>query len=183
MEFANRKREENIVEYLLFMYQMEDVMRAFKFDIDGILDMYGVNQSENAVDQEMQKVWYIDFVRQMKRQGLEQSGHLSELTEILTELSYLHNTLMNLGADESYRKSFATASAYIDEFKAKTNLGEKNQIEVAVHAMYMKLLMRLRGSEISAETEEAFESMRHWLSLLAYAYKRMKAGDLNFLNN
>jgi hypothetical protein len=78
---------------------------------------------------------------------------------------------------------FEVANKYLDEFKERSNLKDKNQIELAFHAMYMKLLLKLHGKEISAETEEAFDAMRVMLAYLSKSYHRMKAGDLDFLNN
>ena len=36
MIIAKRKRKENIAEYLLYMWQVEDLIRANKFDMDSI---------------------------------------------------------------------------------------------------------------------------------------------------
>jgi hypothetical protein len=47
----------------------------------------------------------------------------------------------------------------------------------------MKLLLKLQKKEISAETEEAFDSMRVMLAYLARTYHQMKSGELNFFNN
>jgi hypothetical protein len=47
----------------------------------------------------------------------------------------------------------------------------------------MKLLLRLQKKEISAETEEAFDSMRIMLAYLSRGYHKMKSGDLDFLKN
>ncbi len=78
---------------------------------------------------------------------------------------------------------FERALPMIEEFKDKSNLKDKNEIEIAFHAMYMKLLMRLQKKEISAETEDAFDAMRVMLAYLSKAYAQMKAGDMDFLNN
>ena len=71
----------------------------------------------------------------------------------------------------------------INDFKQKSNLKDKNDIEIAFHAMYMKLLLRLQKKEISAETEDAFDSMRIMLAYLSRGYHKMKSGDLDFLKN
>ena len=34
MFVAQQKRKENIAEYILYMYQIEDLIRAFKLDMD-----------------------------------------------------------------------------------------------------------------------------------------------------
>jgi hypothetical protein len=52
-----------------------------------------------------------------------------------------------------------------------------------LHAMYMKLLMRLKKQEISSETEEAFDTMRIQLAYLVKAYHEMKNGTLSYLQN
>jgi hypothetical protein len=88
-----------------------------------------------------------------------------------------------MSKDEKYKVLFETATPYIDEFKEKSNLKDKNHIELLFHAMYMKLLLRLKKQEISAETEEAFDAMRVLLAYIARSYKQMKTGELNFLNN
>jgi len=183
MEYAARKKEENIVEYMLYMYQLEDVVRAFDMRLEELMEHYVLPQLPEQADTEANRTWYGALIVQMRREGISQSGHLSELKEILMELSYLHNTLINLGKEDQYRKAYNVACPFIEEFKEKTNLKDRNNIEIAIHALYMKLLMRLKKTPISSETEEAFEAMRVLLALLANAYRQMKQGDLNFMNN
>lgn len=165
------------------MYQIEDVIRAYNFDLDSIIENYVRPQLPDNSFIEQYKEWYTDLIKQMKSQGLEKSGHIHDLRDILVEISYLHNTLLNLANDEKYKALVEAATPIIEEFKEKSNLKDKNHIEVLFHAMYMKLLMRLKGQEISAETEDAFDAMRIMLAYLAKMYKQMKVGDLNFFNN
>ena len=47
----------------------------------------------------------------------------------------------------------------------------------------MKLLLRLKKQEISAETEEAFDAMRVMIAYLSRAYHQMKNGSMDFMNN
>ena len=85
--------------------------------------------------------------------------------------------------DDKYKTLYDSALEHIESFRNKSNLKDKNSIELAFHAMYMKLLLKLQGKEISAETEEAFDAMRMMLAYLSKSYHRMKSGDLDFLNN
>jgi ADP-dependent phosphofructokinase/glucokinase len=119
----------------------------------------------------------------MQSQKIEKSGHLYLIQEVLIELSYLHNTLLNMSDDVRYKELYETAVPHIEEFKQKSNLKDKNHIEIIFHALYMKLLLRLQKKEISAETEEAFDSMRILAAYLGRAYHQMKNGTLNFFNN
>jgi len=183
MLVARQKQSENIAEYMLYMYQIEDVIRAFKFDVDQILNVYARPQLSDESFVPQYREWYQELVDQMKGEKIQQSGHLNQLKEILIELSYLHNTLLNMTNDEKYKEVVDRASPLILEFQEKSNLKNMNQIEVSLHAMYMKLLLKLQKKEISAETEEAFDAMRMLLAYLSSAYAKMKSGNLDFLKN
>jgi len=183
MNIARQKYSENIAEYILYMYQIEDLIRAYNFDLEAIIENYVRPQLPDNSFIEQYRDWYRELIAQMKSQKIESTGHLHDLKDILVEISYLHNTLLNLANDEKYRTLYETAVPYIEEFKEKSNLKDKNNIEILFHALYMKLLLRLKKQEISSETEEAFDSMRILLAYLARTYKQMKSGSLNFFNN
>ena len=183
MLIARQKQQENIAEYILYMYQIEDIIRAYNFDLERILESYVRPQLPDDSFMTQYRQWYSSLITQMKDQKIEKAGHLMALNETLIEISYLHNTLLNLANDHKYKDLLERANPYIEEFKTKSNLKDKNHIEVLFHAMYMKLLLKLQKKEISAETEEAFDAMRVMLAYLASAYQKMKSGNLDFLNN
>jgi hypothetical protein len=174
---------ENVAEYILLMYQMEDLARAYDLDLDRLMEEYFLPQLNDDERSEEYRQWFQGLIVKMKRSGLNKQGHIPELNEVMVELSYLHNTLLNLTGDNTYSDIYQNASRYIDEFKERSDLGAKNQIEIAFHALYMKLLLRLQRKEISQDTEEAFDAMRKMLVHLAGAYRKMKQGELNFLQN
>jgi hypothetical protein len=183
MLIAQQKQKENIAEYVLYMYQIEDVIRAYNFDFDVLMENYVKPHIPNMSFYASYKKWYTDLIQDMQDQGLHKTGHLLELKDIMVEISYLHNTLLTLKDEHKYKGVFERANPLIEEFKEKSNLQDKNQVEIAFHAMYMKLLMRLQKKEISAETEDAFDSMRVMLAYLSKAYAQMKTGDMDFLKN
>lgn len=183
MLIAQQKLKENIAEYILYMYQIEDVIRAYQFDLDNLMESYVEQTIPNDSFKLTYKRWYADLIQKMISQKIEKSGHLMEVQEILMEISYLHNTLLNLTGDHKYKDIFERANTFINEFKEKSNLKDKNQIEIAFHALYMKLLLKLQKKEISAESEEAFDSMRLMLAYLSKSYGSMKNGNMDFLQN
>lgn len=183
MLIAQQKLEENIAEYILYMYQIEDVIRAYNFDVDAIIDQFVRPQLTDETLIPHYTQWYKGLIRDMQDQRKQKAGHLLELNEILVELSFLHNTLLGQVSDGKYTGVVEAAQPYIEEFKQKSNLKDKNDIELLFGAMYMKLLLRLQKKEISPETEEAFDSMRIMLAYLSQAYHKMKRGELDFLSN
>ena len=168
---------------MIYMYQIEDIVRAYNFDIDAILNNYVKPQLPDESFIPQYTDWYNGIIREMKSGGVQKSGHMGSLNEIMVELSYLHNTLINMTKDEKYIGVYEAAKPFIEEFMAKSDLKNKNHIEVAFQALYMKLLLKLQKKEISAETEEAFDAMRVMIAYLSRGYHKMKSGDLDFLQN
>lgn len=183
MLIAQQKLQENIAEYILYMFQIEDVVRAYDLDIDRLMSEFVDAQIPDPAYAGQYREWYAGIIRQMKMERIEKTGHLHSIKDILVELSYLHNVLMNMANDNKYKGLFEAALPFMNEFKDRSNLKDKNEIELAFHALYMKLLLRLQKKEISAATEEAFDAMRALLAYIAKAYKKMKSGDMDFLNN
>jgi hypothetical protein len=183
MFIAQKKLQENIAEYILYMYQIEDLIRSLDFDLDKIMQIYVAPQLPDYSFHAQYRQWYGDLIQQMKNQKIEQKGHLYLIQEVMIELSYLHNTLLNMANDEKYKTLFDTALEHIDTFKEKSNLKDKNNIEIMFHALYMKLLLKLQKKEISPESEESFDTMRICIAYLSRAYHQMKRGELTFFNN
>jgi len=183
MFIAQQKLNENIAEYILYMYQVEDVIRSFDLDIDRIMEEYVRPQLPDASFMPQYRAWYEGLIRQMESQKIVKTGHLYLIQEVMIELSYLHNTLLNMANDAKYKALYEAALEHIDSFREKSNLKDKNHIEIVFHALYMKLLLRLQKKEISAETEQSFDAMRILAAYLGRAYHEMKNGTLTFLNN
>ncbi len=96
MFVAQQKLNENVAEYILYMYQVEDVIRGFQFDLDKIMNDYVSRQLPDTSFHEQYRAWYEDLIRKMRSQRIEKSGHLFLIQEVLIELSYLQNTLLNM---------------------------------------------------------------------------------------
>lgn len=183
MLIAQQKLNENIAEYVLYMFQLETFIRAVDFDVDTLVSQLYPDGFQNSELENKSRAWYKNLAKQMISERIEKSGHLMEVMEIIVELSYLHNTLMTVSNDEKYKEIIVKAQPFLREFREKSNFKEKNDIELAFHALYMKLLLKLQRKEISSSSEEAFEAMSKMLAYLSLVYKKMKSGDMNFLKN
>ena len=182
MLIARKKKEENIIEYLLYMFQIEDLIRAHQLDLDSLVARIIEPQIQDADLVEQYKNWYAGLIQQLKSQKKEVSGHIYDVHEVQMELFYLHNTLVNLSKDEKYIEKHERTQPFLKEFRQKSTT-QLNDVDMAIQALYMKLLLKLKGTEISEETEKAFDAMRDMLVHLAKAYHRMKNGDMEFFKN
>lgn len=175
MLVAQQKLNENIAEYIIYMYHVEDVIRAFNFDLETILEKYVKQQLPDDAFLSQYKEWYSTLIRQMKQEQLETSGHLFILKEYIVELTYLHNMLFDVLKDQKYMDLYEQTFPTIKEFGDKSGMIGHNHIEIAFHSQYMKLLFKLKRQEISSETEAAFDQMRIYLAYLAKKYHQMRS--------
>ena len=75
MFVASQKRKENIAEYLLYMWQIEDLIRANGLDIDKITQNI-VDRFNLPGDQRKQMIeWYESLIDMMRREDVVAKGH------------------------------------------------------------------------------------------------------------
>jgi hypothetical protein len=182
MSLAAKKLRENISEYIIFLWQMEDLLRAVQFNADALDDfIQSYAPDERAFASE--KMWFNGLVSNMRKDGVEQKGHVSEIHELIFELNYLHNTLLNIVRDKSYAEAYMQAQPNIKEYLLRTDGKSTNDVEVCLTALYGLMVLRLRKEPISAETDAAMRTFSNLLAKLSHHYRLMKQGDFNFSLN
>ena len=179
MLLADQIKEKNIAEYVLYMWQTEDLIRGFNLDIDLIEKNIVVQLAKSEDDLDNIKNWYFQLIKDLRIQGKTKKGHCNNVDEILVEINYLHNTLINLMQDSKYSDIYKNALPYIEEFRKHSQEKEISDIHLCFNALYGKLILKLKGNTISEDTEKAFSHFRNVLGHLSVKYKQMKAGQLN----
>ena len=176
MLIAKQKRRENIAEYILYLWQLEDLLRALLFDGDKIYSTLVEPLQVN--DEKKQEIffWYISITNLLKEEGKETSGHTSHSLHLIRELNDVHNYLLKLG-DEKYRVLYAKAKPNIDAYREKSGNDRTSDIEVCFNALYAKMLLSLRKETVSADTEEAFKTFSSLLAYLAAKFHRFENGE------
>lgn len=183
MLIAKKTKASNIAEHVLYMFQIEDLIRANQFDVDTIVNTILKPQIEDEKILGDYKNWYSELIKQMKSEGIKKQGHLSDINEVLMELLLLHNTLINVIKEPKYLKVFENALPSIKDFQQKSTSGDINLIEIGFNALYSKIILRLKQTPISEATESAFTSISQMFAYLAAYYVKMRNGELNFANN
>lgn len=176
-------QSENVAEYLLYIYQLEAMVRSLDFNIDLIDQQLLAFAFEDPNQRQEQLQWYAQMIAEMQQRQLLKEGHLEQVDEILVELIYLHNTLLTILNDDKYKGLCELANEALQAFKVKSNMSNRHDVEVLLHAMFMKLQLKMKKQEISPETEAALDLFRIQLAYLSQQYKRMRAGELNFVQN
>ena len=94
MIIASRKHKENIAEYLLYMWQIEDIIRANGLDIDRIKSSVIDKFELTDVQRKEMEEWYESLIDMMRREGVEKSGHLQLNKNVIIQLTDLHLALL-----------------------------------------------------------------------------------------
>ena len=178
MIIASQKRKENIAEYLLYMWQIEDIIRAYKLDIDTIDEQ--IVSKYNVPDDKKKEIreWYESLIDMMRREGVVESGHLQLKKNVIIDLTDLHLALLKSPKEPFYGATFFKTLPYIVELMAKTGDEPVGEIETCFNALYGILMLRLQKKEISEQTQAAMKQISTFLALLSEKYKQEKAGDL-----
>ena len=170
---ATQKKKENIAEYLLYMWQIEDIIRAYDLDIDriqeNIIEKY---TGLDAAQKKDMREWYESLIDMMRREGVMKSGHLQLNKNVILSLDDLHNRLMQDSKFPSYNAEYYKVLPLIVELRAKQGEDKLGEIESCFNAMYGILMLRLQGKEISKETLDAVGVISHFLALLSSMYKK-----------
>ena len=178
MIIASQKKRENIAEYLLYMWQIEDIIRAYELDIDRIqqqiIDPYDLPEEQKKCMRE----WYESLIDMMRAEGVEKSGHLQLNKNVLIDLTDLHLRLLKSTREPFYGAAFFKTLPYIVELRAKSGNEKAGELESCFNALYGVLLLRLQKKEISSETLKAIQQISSFLALLAEKYKLDKNGEL-----
>lgn len=176
---ASRKKKENIAEYLLYMWQIEDIIRACGGDIDTI-ERQIISGYRDQTPETMKAIreWYESLAEMMRTEGVMEKGHLQINKNIIIDLSDLHQRLLKSTREPFYSAAFFKTLPYIVELRTRSGDNGAGELETCFNALYGILLLRLQKKEISPETQTAISQISRFLALLSEKYKLDRAGEL-----
>ncbi len=169
MIIAEQKQKENIAEYLLYMYQVEDMIRANKQDLDNIeATLISKFEVSYEVKREMRE-WYKTLITMMQDEQKEVSGHISLLETTAEQLSEMHHQLLQ-GIDTSYKDTYGKAKPHIEALRMRSGHSKESDIQVALNGLYGLLILKLKKTPITEETAKAFDTIRELVAELSTRY-------------
>ena len=174
MIIASQKRKENIAEYLLYMWQIEDMIRANGLDL-GKIRANVIDRFSSLTQQQRDEMagWYESLVDMMRREGVERSGHLQINRNVMSSVSELHRALLADPRFAGYAALFYKTLPYIVELRSRAgDTGAQGEIETCFTALYGMMMMRLAGKEISPDTAQAISRISELVATLAAYYKK-----------
>lgn len=144
-------KADNIAEYVLKIWQIEDLIRAFHDD-------EAMNQ--NAFMSEIRMM--------MEREGKMEKGHVTVSMVAVSEMQDLHEELYR--EDASYRGAWLQLMPAMTILKAKTDRPTMSDMEICLTFLYEIMLLRMQKKDISAATTATQQQVSQLLRHISMAY-------------
>lgn len=184
MDIAQAKRKENIAEYILYLWQLEDLLRALQFSPEAI---YSQLVAPRQVEEEQKHIfllWYMDIVNLLRKEGKEESGHLEHTLHLIGDMHNLHLQLMQNPVGEHYRQTFAKLAPQLPQLRAMIKKEEVSDTEVAFRALYAAMLYRIKGDAKRAEAiKDTIELVSPVVAELAAMYGKVERGEVDLFKD
>ena len=179
MFIARKLKKENICEYLLYMWQIEDLIRAFDLNIDlineHIVKKYAVQKES---DKKIVYEWYESLIEMMLLENAKKNGHLQINKNTIIDLVDFHSLVIKSNQVPAYNAKFYHILPYLNQLRTKSESGISD-IELCFNFMYGIMTLRMKKAEIKPETLETQTEISKFLVLLARNHKAYRNGELD----
>ncbi len=179
MFIAKSIREKSVVEYLLYMWQMEDLIRAYGCSLTRIRREYIDRFDYTDQQKDEEEDWFGDLIRMMNQEGKREKGHLAINEVLLQDLGDLHVRLLQSTRFPYYSAEYYRVLPFIVELRQKGDK-EIGEVETCLNALYGVILLRMRQKPISPETAHAIKAITTFLGMLSDYYIKDRTEGLEW---
>lgn len=177
MLVAKDKVKNNVGEYLVYMYQIEDLIRACNFDKDKIESTLVKQYEADDTTRNEIRNWYYGLSDLMEEEQIQKNGHLSIIDNKVNEVNEFHQYLLVNTEHKDYQDAFIKTSAILEELKQKSK-GNNNDIKLIIDTIYGYYLLKLKKQDISKGTQDSIAQFSQFLALLSKKFKAYEKGDI-----
>ena len=180
MLIARELRKTNIAEYILYMWQVEDLLRACSFDPEKI-DQQLVKRynADEAVGKEIAD-WYRNLSVMMEKEHVQEKGHLQVIVNLINDLNEFHLKMLAVQTDPEYVMLHQRNQEAITEIMQKTSSDVDNEVGACLNALYGFMMLKLKSSGISTQTQQTIEKLAHQIGHLSARYIQFENDDFEF---
>ena len=184
MDIAQAKRKENIAEYILYLWQLEDLLRALQFSPEAIYSQLVAPRQVEEEQKHIYLLWYMDIVNLLRKEGKEESGHLEHTLHLIGDMHNLHLQLMHNPVGEHYRQTFAKLAPQLPQLRAMVKKEDVSDTELAFRALYAAMLYRIKGDTKRAEAiKDTIELVSPVVAELAAMYGKVERGEVDLFKD
>lgn len=170
MFIAEKLRKQNVIAYLVYMYQVEDVIRAYQLDTERIRKEYLVRFGYDEDQLEKACEWYAALVKMMKDEGCQEHGHVQVVRATLTLLEDRHQELLATHEHPDYERVYAQILPILVQLRSKGGK-EKTEVENCMDAIYGLSVLEMRHQQVSDETRSGLKPVAQLMDMLGNYYR------------
>ena len=180
MLIAKELRNKNIAEYVLYMWQVEDIIRAYRCDLTAIRRDYisrfqlTDEQREDMID------WYGNLIRMLREEGVTESGHIQIIKIVIQQMTELHQQLMQSPKFPFYNSAYYRVLPFIVELRSRGADKQEGEVETCLNLLYGVMMLRLQKKEVTPNTLHAVKEVSTLIGMLSDYYKQDKEEGLKF---
>ncbi|MCR5679244.1 MAG: DUF4924 family protein [Prevotella sp.] len=172
MFISQQLRKDNIAEYLLYMWQVEDTIRAFGCSLPRIRREYVARFDYTDEQKDELTDWYGNLIKMMNEEGCRDEGHLQINKVTLQLLTELHLQLLASPKFPFYSAAYYKVLPFIVELRSKGARKDEGEIETCLNLLYGVMMLRLQKKEITPNTQHAVKDVTTLVGMLSDYYKK-----------
>ncbi len=180
MDIAQARRRENIAEYILYLWQIEDLLRALQFSPEAIYSQLIAPRTELTEEQKPAfLMWYLDIAGLLRQEGKEEKGHLEHTLHLIQDLHDLHLQLLKLPVGERYRQTFARLESELPRLRSVVGNPGMSDSELCFRALYAVMLYRIKGQGDRPAVADTIDLVSPVIAELAAMYGKVERGEID----
>ncbi len=170
MIIAEQKKKENIVEYIIYLRQIQDLLRSMNFDFAKIKNELVANYNTDYETKIRIENWYRNISKELTDKNFVAVGDIDEIKNTIALLEDLHQKLLKDPQEHKHKELYKWAEPNIAKFRTLSRSQHKSDVEVCIDAVYSLFLLKLQKKPISEETMQAMQTFINLLTYIARKY-------------
>ncbi len=179
MDTAQSLRKSNIAEYILYLWQLEDIFRALQLSPEAIYSQFVAPRTALAEQEQAALLtWYMELATLLQKEGKEEKGHLDHTLHLIGDLHNLHLQLLKLPVGARYRTLRVPLDEVMPDLRAIFG-NEISDTELSFRALYAAMLYRIKGEGGKNAVSDTIEYISPVVAELAKTYGQVERGEIN----
>ncbi len=182
METAQKLRRENIAEYILYLWQLEDLLRALQFSPEAIYSQLVATRNISDEHKHLYLTWYMELADLLSRENKEEKGHLEHTLHLIADMHNLHLQLQKLPIGARYRTLYTRLEEVLPDLRAVLG-SDVSDTELCFRALYAAMLYRIKGEGGKNAVLDTIEYVSPVVAELADKYRSIESGTIDMFKD
>ncbi len=182
MDTAQSLRKQNVAEYILYLWQLEDMFRALQFSPEAIYSQFVAPRKLDEQSSNMLLTWYMELVDLLQKEGKEEKGHIDHTLHLVADMHNLHLQLLELAQGARYRTLRTRLDEVLPDLRAVYG-SEISDTELAFRALYAAMLYRIKGEGDKGAVADTIEYISPVIAELSAIYGKVERGEIDLFKS